>query len=160
MARKNGKRADGEGTLVKRKDKNGKVIGWKGAVTVGYDLNGYPDRRWVSGTSEGEVREKMEALKTGRNAGLLAKAEGVTVSEYADRWLKHKVHTVRPITVQSYRNTFDTYLLPSLGKVKLEKLSAADLDHLYVSLLEKGLSARVVRYTHTVTHAMLKQAMK
>lgn len=154
------KREDGEGTISKRRDRSGHVTGYKGAVTVGHRLDGQPDRRWVSGASAEAVREKMEALKTARNTGMLARDDGHTVATFTERWLAHKARIVREVSLDSYRRTLEAHLLPSLGRIRLEKLKASDLDHLYTALLEKGLSTRVARYTHTLAHGMLKQAVR
>ena len=55
MARK--KSANGDGTLSKRKDKDGNTIGWKGAIIVGHKANGTLDRRWIDAGSPARRRK-------------------------------------------------------------------------------------------------------
>lgn len=163
MARKRSstKRANGEGTLVQRLAKDGKTVtGWKAAVTVGYKPDGKPDRRWLSGKSQEAVREKAEALKTARNGGTLFNTEGVTIEEYARYWLENKPKVIRTITREGYTHTLEKHLFPTLGRLKLEKLTGAHLDSLYRKKLNDGLSTRVCRYVHTLVHGMLEQAVK
>ena len=81
------KRADGEGTISKRLDKNDKVIGYKGAVRVGFKTDGTEDRRWVSGKTEAAVREKMETIKNARNTGMVSGDAKLTLAEYLVKWL-------------------------------------------------------------------------
>ena len=50
------------------------------------------------------------------------------------------------MTVFSYGVLARKYIVPALGKLKVENLSARDLDNLYRSMLGKGLSASRVRY--------------
>jgi integrase len=154
------KRADGEGTLIPRKDKAGQVIGWKGAVTVGFKVGGIPDRRWVSGNTQEEVRRKLDVLKHQRDTGMLANANDITLEQFGRYWLENKPKSIRAITEQSYLSTLEKHLYPTLGHLRLDKLTAAHLDTLYKSMLDKGLSTRVVRYVHTLVHGMLKQALK
>ena len=159
--RSNSKRANGEGTISPRMGKDGKtVIGWKAAVTVGYKPDGKPDRRWLSGKTQEAVREQAEQLKTQRNGGTLFNTEGVTLESYARFWLENKPKAVRTITLQSYTNTLEKHLFPTLGRLKLEKLTGAHLDGLYRKMLNNGLSTRMCRYVHTLVHGMLAQAVK
>ena len=154
------KRADGEGTIVPRKNKEGKIVGWKAAVTVGFKANGVPDRRWVSAVSQEGVRKKLDTIKHQRDTGMLANADGTTLEEYGRFWLENKPKAIRAISRQSYQSTLEKHLYPALGHLKLEKLTAAHLDALYKTMLAKPLSTRVVKYVHTLVHGMLKQAVK
>ena len=84
------KRANGEGTLSRRKDKAGKTVGWRAAVTVGINEDGTQDRRWVSGKTQAEVQEKLRAFQADMHTGMVADTEGLTVSAYMARWADHK----------------------------------------------------------------------
>ena len=124
------KRANGEGTLSKRKDKSGKVIGWRAAVTVGYKPDGSQDRRWVCGKTQAEVQEKLRAVQSEIHTGMLADTEGLTLAAYLTRWYESKERAgVKPNTVQSYRDTGRLYIVPHIGRVKLDKLRPLDVEH-------------------------------
>ena len=56
--RKNSRRANGEGSIVQRKDGR-----WCGVVTLGYKPDGKINRKSVYGHSQAEVLEKMSVLK-------------------------------------------------------------------------------------------------
>jgi len=154
------KRANGEGTLSPRKDKSGKVTGWKGAVTVGYLENGREDRRWASGKTQAEVREKLEALKTARNGGMLA-AHGVpTVAAYLDDWLSHlEAQGKARNTLSDYRRVIEKRLKPALGKKPLDKLSVLDLER-SVSGVVKAVSGSEGQRTLKVMRQALTQAVR
>ena len=47
-----------------------------------------------------------------------------------------------------------------MGGVKLKSLSVMHIQGMYRSMLDRGLSARTVQYTHAVLHRALKQAMR
>lgn len=154
------KKANGEGTISARRDKDGKVIGYRGAVTVGYGPDGKPQRRWVSGKRQAEVVEKMRALQADLHTGMLADTDGITVGEYLDRWLKARESSgIKPNTYQSYVDTVRRYLKPHLGRLKLEKLRPLDVQQLLHNLRGEGRSVQVQRYSLTVLRMALKQAV-
>jgi integrase len=154
------KRADGEGTLVKRKDKTGKVIGYKGAVTVGYTKDGTPDRRWVSGKTEAATRLKIEALKTARNNGSVSSSQRLTLGEYLERWIAYKEEDgTRLKTVSGYRYVVSHRLIPILGKTKLEKLRALDVEHA-VKVIRDSVSTKEARRARTFLSMALNQAVR
>jgi integrase len=154
------KRADGEGTISKRLDANGKTIGYKGALTVGYKPNGTEDRRWVSGKTEAAVREKLEALKDARNNGSISSSERLTVGEYLERWVQFKESDgTRIKTHTGYRMIVRLHLTPILGKIKLEKLRALDVEHALKSIRVK-VSTKEARRCRTFLSMALNQAVR
>ena len=52
------KRKYGEGSIFQRKDGR-----WEGRVVVGYGDNGYPKTKSVTAKTQGECKEKLQALK-------------------------------------------------------------------------------------------------
>jgi integrase len=82
------------------------------------------------------------------------------VGGYLDRWLDAIRGTVRVRSWKRSEEIVRIHLVPSLGKTRLNRLSALQLQSLYSSKLDSGLSARTVRMIHTVLHKALKQAVK
>ncbi|WP_135230148.1 tyrosine-type recombinase/integrase [Deinococcus fonticola] len=155
------KRANGEGTLSKRKDKSGKVIGWRAGVTVGYKPDGSQDRRWVSGKTQAEVQEKLRALQSEIHTGMLSDTEGLTVAAYLTRWYESKERAgVKPNTVQSYRDTGRLYIVPHIGRVKLEKLRPLDVEHMLSGMTKAGKSPQLLAYALRVLKMALRQAVR
>lgn len=155
------KRANGEGTMSRRKDQAGKTIGWRAAVTIGENPDGTQNRRWVSGKTQGEVQEKMRALQADLHRGLLADTDRMTVAEFLTQWIEHKEREgIKPNTVQSYRDTVRRYITPHLGRIKLEKLRPLDIEHLLVKLRQDGKSASMAAYTLRVLKMGLQQGVR
>ena len=154
------KRSDGEGTISKRRDKDGNTIGYKGAVTVGMTAIGTPERRWVSGVTEAEVREKIETIKHERNIGMLSNTEGITVGEYLQRWLQYKESDgTRVKTTSRYAVTVNNKLIPLLGRLKLEKLRPLDVEHA-LRMVRQNVSAKEARRTRLLLSMALNQAVR
>lgn len=82
-----------------------------------------------------------------------------TVSDLLDRWLDHCDSLGRsPTTMRKYRQIAEAVVRPELGKIRLTKLTAADLDRLYAKLTAKGNKATTVRRVHSLVGAALHQA--
>jgi integrase len=155
-----GKRNHSEGTLSKRRNKNGGVIGYKGAVVVGYKLDGKPDRRWVSGKTPDDVRRKMEDLKTARNSGTVWSAERLTIGEYLTKWIEHKkMDGTRPKTISRYEQVVVKQLTPTLGRLRLEKLSPLDVEGA-LQTIRKGSTAKAARRARGTLSMALNQAVR
>ncbi|GGK90954.1 tyrosine-type recombinase/integrase [Deinococcus radiotolerans] len=154
-----GKRANGEGTISARR-KDGKVVGWKGSVVIGYDGDRM-ERRWVSGKTKADVQQKMAQLRTELHTGMLADSEGATVAQFIDRWLDAKERDgVKPNTLRSYRDTDRLYIRPHIGRMKLDKLRPLDVERVLNALRKEGKSAQVLAYTLRVLKMALRQAVR
>lgn len=155
------KRANGEGTMSRRKDSSGKTIGWRASVTLGIDEAGAQKRRWVSGKTQGEVQEKLRALQSDLHQGTLADTDRMTVADFLKHWTAHKEREGnKPNTVQSYRDTVNRYITPNLGRVKLEKLRPLDIEHMLTELRADGKSTSLQVYTLRVLKMALQQAVR
>ena|GEM_PF-2180122 len=93
------------------------MVGWRAAAVVGYGSQGEEDRRWVCDKTQADVREKLEALKSARNGGMLASHSLPTFGEFLDQWLEHLTHKGKaPNTLRDYGYTVSGHLKPLLGK--------------------------------------------
>jgi len=82
-----------------------------------------------------------------------------TVEQLIDRWLTHLESLGRsPTTVREYRAGARRVVIPALGSVRLDKLTAAQLDKLYAGLTAKGNKPATVRRVHALIGAALHQA--
>lgn len=90
-----------------------------------------------------------------------------TVGAYLEQWLSAQQSRLRPSTHESYRRVLRAHVTPAIGGVPLTRLTATALDDLYARLLRDGrcdgtggLSARTVRYTHTIIRRTLADAVR
>jgi integrase len=63
-------------------------------------------------------------------------------------------------TVKEHRRCIEHDIKPALEPVRLDKLTARQLDGFYHDLLARGLSPSSVRRFHSVLHAALDRAVK
>ena len=155
------KRANGEGTLSRRKDKFGKTVGWKAAVVIGQNEDGTLDRRWISGKTQAEVQEKLRGVQNDMHTGMVADTEGLMVAAFMTRWIDHKERdSTKPNTLRSYRDTVRLYITPHIGKIKLEKLRPLDVEHMLTGLRKAGKSAALCAYSLRVLKMGLRQGVR
>jgi integrase len=67
---------------------------------------------------------------------------------------------LRAKTARDYRTLLARYVRPEFGSVKLGRLKPLAIQSLLLSLINRGLSARTVRYTHAVLSSALDQARR
>jgi hypothetical protein len=67
---------------------------------------------------------------------------------------------VREKTCQDYDGMLGRYVRPILGERVLEGMRPLDLQTTYQRLIERGLPARTIRYTHAVVGSALRQAVR
>lgn len=150
MARK---RAHGEGTINKRKDGR-----WEAKASVGYKPDGTPKRHVVYGRTQAEVKEKLEALKRRLSDGTYSDCK-LTVKDYLESWLKEKERSVKERTAMLYREQTERYVVPKLGRVKLDKLTPMQVQRM-VSELADEIGVPTANKARTLIYAALKQAVR
>lgn len=118
-------------------------------------------RRYLNKTVQGE-RASAEAELARLLSQIPPRPESSSIlDEYLDWWLYAAVdNRLRAKTARDYRTLLARYVRPNLGRVKLGGLKPLDLQSLILSLTNRGLSARTVRYTHAVLRSALDQARR
>jgi integrase len=91
----------------------------------------------------------------------------MTVAEFIGDWLPAIRTTIEPSTWDSYDRMLANHVTPRLGAIPLQQLEPSHLNALYADLLATGrrdgnggLSARTVRYLHTIVHRALGDAVR
>jgi integrase len=106
---------------------------------------------------------KIEAARdSGTLEELLApkQREVLTLGAYLDRWLAEAVKpSVRETTYDGYSDLLIRYVRLALGEKALAEITPPDVQALYNSMKERGLSTRLIQYTHAVLRSALKQAV-
>ena len=141
------------------------------------------DRGW---TTKGEWRERRQARRRGfptkraaqeafdevrvaaRQGTFVAPKRQTVKSFLEDEWLPAARRRVAEGTFDSYERNVRHHIIPStIGGMQLQALDGAALDRLYAQLETTGnkrtggpLSARTVRYIHTILHVALRDAVK
>jgi integrase len=103
------------------------------------------------------VNKTLTAIST----GTFVQRSRLSLGQYLDRWLETCARPrVRERTFADYKALLERYVREPLGKKMLADVRAVDIQGVYKSMQGRGLSPRVVRYTHAVLSSALKQAVK
>jgi integrase len=154
MARKK-ERGNGSGTVYPRKNKQGKIIGYRGSYFA-------PDgkRRYVSAKRKGDAEKALRQAMTDADRGFVFDGGTLSLEDYLTRWLRDSVKdTVRRSTFVQYASVVNRHLIPALGRLKLKAITPAHARSLYREKLDSGLAPRTVQYIHVTLHKALKQAV-
>ena len=118
-----GKRANGEGSVYRRKS-DGR---WVGSLSL-------PDgtRKVFYAKKQSEVIAKLDEAANDLRRGMLTIGSNTTLQEYLENWLEN-VHKpiIRLSTYLNYCKLLKNYLVPGLGKVKIHKLTPQQVQVFY-----------------------------
>jgi integrase len=147
------KRGAGEGSLYYGADGR-----WHASVSLGSDpATGRRVRRHVQGSTRAEVSSKLARLRADASAGV--QVDNATVGEWFDLWITISERNLKPSTLAGYRS-HTRYVKGHFGKVKLSRLTTEQVEGLYDSLRERGLSGTSINNVHRTIRAALNEAVR
>lgn len=149
---------------------------WAYVVELGRDRpNGKRRQKWVGGFASREEAERALAMAVEVNAShrgsdgsyrLWEAPTHSTLTQFFDRWVEAQALALRPTTIKSYRDCFTWHLKPHLGHLEMRKITAPQIQSLYLELMENGrrygtggLSPTTVRYVHRILKKLFSDAI-
>lgn len=147
------RRGNGEGSVYRRKDGL-----WVGQYVI--KTPGGTKIKYIYSKSRKEVAAKLTKVLSERDSGLIYDCGSLTMGEYLDKWLDGIKGTVRERTWKRSEEMVRLHVVPTLGKTRLDRLNALQVQSLYRSKLDSGLSSRSVQIIHATLHKALKQAVR
>jgi integrase len=120
-----------------------------------------PKRKAIYHKDYEEVERQLNQALADRGKGLVFDAGAMTVAAYMNRWLVDCAKgRVAHRTYDSYEQRIRDHINPGIGRIKLAKLSPANVQAFYNSKLASGLASGTVRAIYAVLHGALDQAVK
>ncbi len=130
-----GRRGHGEGSIYRRKDGR-----WEGVIRLGWE-NGKQRKKSVYGGTQREVADKLRALRSQVARGLPVPEERRTVGHQLREWLTRGLSDgLSANTRTNYVWAVENHLVPSLGRIRLAKLSPTDVHMMLQRKADEGLS--------------------
>jgi integrase len=145
-----GKRGNSEGTIRKRPDGR-----WEARLVL-------PDgqRKSLYGKTRQDAARQLDQAKQDRKDGVTAFEERQTLQQCLAFWLQNvKKRQVRASGYARYVADVNLHLIPGLGKVRLSKLTAQQVQALYSSKIEAGYAPATVQHMHVALHDALNYAV-
>ena len=150
---------------IRRRGKNS----WELTIDLGHDADGKRRRKFVAFKgSKADADKKLRELVTALDKGMSLDTSKATVREFLERWMRDYVATnTAPSRKDGYGFIVRCHLIPSLGRILLDKLQPIHLQEYYARALsggrsdgKGGLSARTVQHHHRVLSEALSHAVK
>jgi integrase len=129
---------------------------WRGEITLGYSEAGRRTRRKVSGKTKTDVVDKLRALHSELDQGIIPKAgyANYTLRQAAEDWLANGLAGRSAKTIKKSENVLEP-ILKVIGARKLRELTAGNV-RLALSTMAAEYSSAVV----TMGHLALKRAIR
>ena len=128
------RRPSGDGMVRKRDDGR-----WEGRIVVGHKANGDPIFRHVYAKTQKALTEKLHQSIECYQDVELTEDSRMTLGEWLDRWLaEYKDGTIRPGTLEGYRNYIENYIKPQLGGKQVSLITTQDVQRMYRRLKSGG----------------------
>jgi len=150
-----GKRGNNDGSIRQRKDGT-----WEARITIGYADKGKPKRISKYFKTRKEAAAWLAEVQTQQNTGQFVQPDKMTVEGWMTEWLP--AYAKPKLAVTSYdtdEGWIDCHIIPTIGKIELQKLRPMDIQKLYADLLDHGrndgkggLANETVRRIHNVLH--------
>lgn len=142
------RRANGEGTISKRKD---------GRYDVKMRVDGVR-RAWTAPTMSA-AKAWIDDERRKARAGLSGAGPGSTVGQYLDEWVETVVRPTREYaTYMSYKGQIDNHIKPAIGRVRLNKLQPRDVQRMVAWLGERGVSPVTIQRIRAALRSALSHA--
>ena len=174
MPRKsNTKRANGSGTIRKRKDGT-----WEARYTARIDTGtGKQIQRSIYSKSHDEIRKMLSKVNTQIDEGEYIDPVKLTVRQWADIWLKDYNGSVKKSTKEQYLYQIEEHIKPAIGAVKITAVTPPMIQKMYNNAMKPhkamrkvsggkmekkdvpGISAKSVKNLHGVCHRMFAKAV-
>jgi hypothetical protein len=137
-------------------------------IDMGERPDGKRDQRCETFNRLTDAKARQAEIKNGRKKGTLVRPSKITVAQAIDGWLAGR-RNLRPSTRRSYRDSLEL-AKTRIGRIQLQNLTKAHLDHLVTELQEhgrrvgnvqrQGLSGRSVNLMLTVLGSVLEDQVK
>ena len=164
MPKNTKRRSPGEGGASPYQTRAGERWLWKTTLTLADGSRKQVMRRGFL-TKKAALADLRDALAGSCRTGYAEPSKMLT-GDYLASWLDGL--RLAPSTVASYRRNIRLHIAPAIGGVPLASLTPVVLDKLYRDLETsgradhrsgEGLSARTVRYLHTIISSALRDAV-
>ena len=135
---------------------------WHGWVTMGIKDDGSPDRRHRTGKTEGDVTTKVRELENRRDAGRVDKpGRKPTVEEWMTTYLDTiAIRDLAPRSYDGYWSDTRNWIIPSLGKHRLDRLQPEHIDAMYAKMYAAGRSRSSTLRVHRILSRALEIAVR
>lgn len=150
------RRGRGEGSIFQRAS-DGRFVG---VVDLGR-IDGKRQRKVVYGATRREVADALKKVLRDQQLGTLPTGPNQTVGQFLRGWLATYVKPgTRPKTYETYAGLVEQHLIPSIGAIRLDKLTPDHVQAMLNAKAQTKLSRRTVFHLRAVLRTALNRAIR
>lgn len=149
-----------QGSIRKHERQEG--VRYEVVIDLGIDpVSGKRRQRSKSFTTKKEAQTALAAWLTNVDRGVAVDRSRQTVAEMLRYWLESYARpNVRDKTFEEYERIITRHIIPALGNVPIQKLTAAQVQAYYGDKLAAGCGPRTVQLCHLRLSQALDQAVR
>ena len=139
---------------------------WSYVIRVTNHATGVSRPKWVGGfLTETAAKAARDMARVAARRGEYVDQTRTSVKTYLEEWLEGHSASVKPKTWSGYRDDLRRYVIPHIGRMRLQAVRPATLSKLYVDLLKSGghggkpLAVPTVRHGHRTLRKALNDAV-
>ena len=148
------KRLKGEGSVTQRRDGR-----WMARLDLGWQ-NGRRVRKCFYGATAQEAQEKLLKARADLAAGLPVAVERQTLGQFLDTWLENARGRIRERSYERFSDIARLHVKPALGRIRLDRLTAADIQRLLDRKTADGMAAQSVVHIRNLLRLVLNRALR
>lgn len=154
-----GQRPKGSGSVYYRASDDK----WIGTIEAGWTSRGTRRRIVVTGKTKKVCLQRLrdrerEIAREGIPTEGATRA--MTVRTYAEQWLRVRETVARPATYTADRSAVTQWIIPTIGHVRLDRLSADNVRTVATAIIDAGRAESTARRAHNVLSGILDQAVQ
>lgn len=155
-------RGKGEGGLYRvPSDRSKPLKYWTGTVELPPGPKGERRRKAVRRKDKQELIAELSKLRADLKERGDIPTAGTTVEKWFRYWLEAiAAKKVRPNTLDGYRRTTFNHIIPAIGKIKLDKVTAAHVRRVHDAVIEKGNNSTTALLAHRTMSVSFKAAIR
>lgn len=156
------KRADGEGSIRKRKDGR-----WEARYTDPREIDPKKRPKSITSKSQKDVIARLKVALAEIDGGLpLLTNENPTVAEWMPTWMKeYAINNLRDGTYENYEHQIKDHIIPLIGHIKMKDLAGTHIQTMY-NVLQRpknenghGIAASTIAKIKNILSGAVKQAI-
>lgn len=134
---------------------------WVGRLELPPDPGGKRRRKVIRRKDKGALIRELNTLRAQLEKAGDIPTDDMTVEQWFTYWMNRvAVKDRRPKTVESYRSVIDRWVVPVIGKVRLDKVTPSTIRRVFTAMEDAGRSSTYARNAHSVMAAAFTDAVR
>ncbi|QCB93281.1 tyrosine-type recombinase/integrase [Cellulomonas shaoxiangyii] len=134
---------------------------WVGYVTLPDGPDRKRRRKVITARDRATVQRKLRDLRAELDRTGDLPTASPTLEAWLTQWLDRiAAPRLKPRTLDTYRGYVDRYLVPTIGRIRLDKLTAAHVRKVHDAVTGQGLSSTTALQAHRILAKALTDAVR